>query len=368
MVPVVFAEIISTPEPPNYHTGLLDDKNLILDTNMPSEMYDNDLETYARISSTTDYYVTFKYPANIESMFLKYTQPYGTLRFYFKDYSYVDVELDIKDSFNGYLSVSYSDVVMISFERIGSSGTRNLYEIDFFGSYNTDYEPPETPVIPPAAPTGLKAIAGNKEVFLSWNANSEEDLLHYKVYRDSEEITTVTDNTYSDTDVVNGVSYTYQVSAVNQAGIESNLSLPVTVTPEAEQELLINLVGNYDSIIVQVVGGIPPYSVDWGSGSDSFNASQYRITGLTPDTDYTVTVTDSDGQSITETVNTGTKKGFVPPVMPSPQSLFQQMINNFGDAGKIALAVISAAVSLGVIVILGLWGWRLTKKWLATSK
>lgn len=54
--------------------------------------------------------------------------------------------------------------------------------------------------------------------------------------------------------------------------------------------------------------------------------------------------------------------------MPSSQTIFQSMINNFGTAGTIAIAIIGAAVALGVIVILGMYGWRLAKKWLAASK
>jgi hypothetical protein len=52
------------------------------------------------------------------------------------------------------------------------------------------------------------------------------------------------------------------------------------------------------------------------------------------------------------------------PAMPDSTSIFQQMIDNFGTAGTVAIAVIGAAVSLGVIVILGMYGWRLYKHWL----
>jgi hypothetical protein len=59
---------------------------------------------------------------------------------------------------------------------------------------------------------------------------------------------------------------------------------------------------------------------------------------------------------------------FVDPTMPDSTSIFQSMINNFGTAGTIAIAIIGAAVALGVIVILGMYGWRLAKKWLASAK
>lgn len=59
---------------------------------------------------------------------------------------------------------------------------------------------------------------------------------------------------------------------------------------------------------------------------------------------------------------------FTQPTMPDSTSIFQEMIDNFGTAGTIGLAVIGAAVGLGVIVILGMWAWRLAKKWLAAAK
>lgn len=59
---------------------------------------------------------------------------------------------------------------------------------------------------------------------------------------------------------------------------------------------------------------------------------------------------------------------FTQPSMPDSTSIFQDMIDNFGTAGNIGIAVAGAAVALGVIVILGFWGWRLAKKWLAASK
>ena len=54
--------------------------------------------------------------------------------------------------------------------------------------------------------------------------------------------------------------------------------------------------------------------------------------------------------------------------MPDPGSVFQSMINMFGQAGTYALDVIGAAVSLGLIVILAMYVWGLLKKWLAKSK
>lgn len=59
---------------------------------------------------------------------------------------------------------------------------------------------------------------------------------------------------------------------------------------------------------------------------------------------------------------------FKDPTMPDTTSIFQKMIDTFGTAGTIGIAVIGGAVGLGILVILGMWGWRLAKKWLASAK
>jgi Ca2+/Na+ antiporter len=59
---------------------------------------------------------------------------------------------------------------------------------------------------------------------------------------------------------------------------------------------------------------------------------------------------------------------FVAANVPDATSTFQSMINQFGTAGTVAIAIIGGAVALGVVVILAMYGWRLAKKWLSASK
>lgn len=56
------------------------------------------------------------------------------------------------------------------------------------------------------------------------------------------------------------------------------------------------------------------------------------------------------------------------PTMPDNSSVFQDMVNSFGTAGTIGVAIIGGAVALGIICILGMWGWRMAKKWLSAAK
>lgn len=57
-----------------------------------------------------------------------------------------------------------------------------------------------------------------------------------------------------------------------------------------------------------------------------------------------------------------------PPTMPDSSGVMQSMVDSFGTAGSYAIVVIGAAVALGIIVILGMYTWRLLKKWLSSAK
>lgn len=84
-----------------------------------------------------------------------------------------------------------------------------------------------TPVdtFPPAAPTGLTAVASEGAISLIWQANAERDLAGYLVFRGvapSADLTPVTtapieDTTFRDS-VQPGVRYVYAVRAVDKAG------------------------------------------------------------------------------------------------------------------------------------------------------
>jgi len=90
---------------------------------------------------------------------------------------------------------------------------------------------------PPAAPANLRAAAGESQIVLGWDPNSEIDLAGYNVYRtDSGFLTAVTENSYRDAAVTNGTTYTYYVTAIDVASNESAASnlasaQPYDITP-----------------------------------------------------------------------------------------------------------------------------------------
>src|SRR5216117_2763283 len=98
---------------------------------------------------------------------------------------------------------------------------------------------PPPPPSPPSTPTNFVATGGNAQVTLTWQApasNGGSPITNYRIYRgtssNGETLLATIGNvlTYTDTSVTNGVTYYYQVSAVNGAG-EGPRSNEASATP-----------------------------------------------------------------------------------------------------------------------------------------
>lgn len=90
-----------------------------------------------------------------------------------------------------------------------------------------------------SVPTGVSAVAGNKQVTISWNAVNEATA--YNIYWSNTSGVNKTNGTkiagvtspYIHTALTNGTTYYYVVTAVNNSG-ESAESTEVSVTPTLE--------------------------------------------------------------------------------------------------------------------------------------
>ena len=90
----------------------------------------------------------------------------------------------------------------------------------------------------PSTPSSLAAAAGNTSITLTWTANSESDLASYKVYGGTSAspttlLSTISAGTvtYTNTSLTNGTTYYYRISAVDNAGNESDKTSDVSATP-----------------------------------------------------------------------------------------------------------------------------------------
>ena len=86
---------------------------------------------------------------------------------------------------------------------------------------------------PPSAPTNLKLTPGSKRITLAWTASSDNvRVAGYYIYRNGNDIATVTGTSYTDAGLVSGRTYKYHLIAYDAAGNKSVAS--ATVSGEAK--------------------------------------------------------------------------------------------------------------------------------------
>jgi hypothetical protein len=92
----------------------------------------------------------------------------------------------------------------------------------------------------PATPQNLTATAGNAQVLLKWNKNTETDFLKYRIYLGSDSTTlslkdsstaSILDTTKTIIGLTNGIKYFFCVSAMDSARLESLQSIVASATP-----------------------------------------------------------------------------------------------------------------------------------------
>lgn len=149
-----------------------------------------------------------------------------------------------------------------------SNGTTYYYvvsAVNSAGESGNSSQVSATPTVaPPAAPTGLSATAGDKQVALTWNAST--GAATYNVKRSTTQggpYTTVNSpagTNYTDIGLTDGTKYYYVVSAVNGGGESANSS-EVSATPAASSasvHVTVDVLTNRHPISAYVYGGAFP--------------------------------------------------------------------------------------------------------------
>jgi len=133
----------------------------------------------------------------------------------------------------------------------------------FKGAAHSDYSNVYSVIIfaKPAPPQNLRAVAGFQQITLTWDPNSESDILRYRLYGgtaanpttpiDSAEGGNSTNKIISG--LLTGVIYYFRITAVNQTLLQSDYSNEVSAAPELFTEI---------TVIAQTTD--PTYFAAWG--------------------------------------------------------------------------------------------------------
>ncbi len=145
---------------------------------------------------------------------------------------------------------------------------------------------------PPTVPTGLTAspTSSGTQVDLSWTASTDSlGVTGYNIYRDGGQVGTSPTTSYSDTNLTDGTSYEYTVSAYDAAGNTSPDSTSVSVTtPDTEAPSVPT------GLSATAVSGTQ-VNLSWTASSDNVGVAGYdiyrgaAIVGTSPTTSYSDT-------------------------------------------------------------------------------
>ncbi len=206
-----------------------------------------------------------------------------------------------------------------------TNGTKYYYVVsayNFAGQSANSAEVNATPTapLPPGAPSGLQATAGNTQISLVWTASAGATSYHVKRSTTSggpyTQVAAPATTSDADTGLTNGTTYYYVVSALNAAGESANSSqasaTPVApTTPPAAPTGLQATAGNGEvSLTWTASAGATSYSVQRSTSSGGPYA-QVAAPTTTNDTDtgltngttyyYVVSASNAAGQSANST-------------------------------------------------------------------
>jgi hypothetical protein len=136
----------------------------------------------------------------------------------------------------------------------------------------------------PAAPTGLTAQASATEVDLSWTGSTDSGsgIAGYRVYRNGTLLARPGNTTsYADTQVSPGTTYSYWVTAVDNAGNESPASNTVTVTtpqgtaPVFSDGFESGSFSQWNTAVGLKIEGSTVHSGSWAAEGNTTNGATY---------------------------------------------------------------------------------------------
>jgi fibronectin type 3 domain-containing protein len=173
-----------------------------------------------------------------------------------------------------------------------------------------------TLAIPPSAPTGLAAAAGDQTVALSWDANSESDIAGYNVYRSTTQgsgyallnVSLLPNLEYTDHTANNFTRYFYVVTAVDTDTLESGYSNEVEALPN-------------DGTLIQISGTDFESGLgDWVnlSGDDTHDWTRDSGGTLTPSTGPSTGANGSSWYAYLETSPGGASSAGDTAILESP--------------------------------------------------
>ena len=196
--------------------------------------------------------------------------------------------------------------------------TTYVYTVTAVAEDGDESAPSETAAVttpdatPPSVPQGVAASAvGAERIDVSWSPSTDDEsgVAGYRVLRDGGEIAVTEATVFQDGGLAPGTTYEYQVSAINGAELESELSSPASATTPDDSGPTVPTNLSATAISTESIGlswspstddesGIAYYRVFRGGEEIATpTGAEYQDTGLASGTtyEYRVSAVNGDG-------------------------------------------------------------------------
>jgi hypothetical protein len=200
---------------------------------------------------------------------------------------------------------------------------------------------------PPTAPIGLSATpVSQTQINLAWTAASdpESGVASYRIYRNSVQVGSSTGTSFNNTGLTEGTVYTYEVAAVNGAGLQGTKSSPVTTNTFADTTAptIASVNASGDPTKVRVVFSEPVELVSAQTvanyGIDHGITVSAAVLGGDNKTVTLTTATLSEGVLYTLTVNNVRDRAATPnTIATDSQAVFNYLISARVTDGLVVL-------------------------------
>jgi len=224
--------------------------------------------------------------------------------------------------------------------------------------------PPPSDTTPPSIPTNLSAtVVSSSQINLSWSPSSdpESGISNYNIYRDNVLVGTSNTTSFSVTGLSEGTTYTYEVSAVSGAGLESSQSSSISATTSIDTTppTITSVTATGDPTKVQVAFREP---IEQTSATNVGNYSinnAITVSGASLGFDLkTVTLTTSshsEGITHTLTLNNVLDRATVPNAIAANTQVTytfvpQLIISNLNVASGRVYEVVQDGLQVGALV------------------
>ena len=228
------AELVISEEPHDYKKGLLDDTELIKSNNLSLEIFDNDIITKFRYQEEQIQTIEFNYPVNITAMYQNLRNTYSSsFKFTFIGGETEEIKFKTNTSLVQFEPYDFTNVTKIEISK-GSDSYVDIFEIDFFGTYEKEvkvYDKAHT----------LTATTTHNSINLNWinpNLLGFENVLLY-VNGELKETLSLETTSYNLTNLNPNTSYQIELIALyDDGGMSEKEILAITtdkILPEHKE-------------------------------------------------------------------------------------------------------------------------------------